>query len=81
MELSKIIEGLSILYEFYENDDYHLQADEDAIYLDATDKPLDEDSIVKMVELGWHQEYEGLDMTHDFIPEDYDPSEDWVAYT
>jgi hypothetical protein len=81
MELSKIIEGLTILYDFYDEDDCHLSTDDgNEIYMSVTDRPLDEESVAKMVELGWHQEYEGLDYSTDFTAEDYDANEEWIAY-
>lgn len=82
MSTKQLIEGMQTLMPFYENEGgYHTGADHDVVYMYATDRPLDEKSLEKMIELTWHQEYDGRDYGKDFSKSDYRPDESWHFYT
>lgn len=82
MRTREIIEGLQTLMPFYDNQDgFHNGAEHDVFYAYATDKPLTDDALSKMIELGWHQEHDGRDYEEDFTQTDYRPDESWVCYT
>jgi hypothetical protein len=82
MTTRNIIEGLQTLMPFYDKPDgYHVGAEHDVIYGYATDKPLTPEALAKMIELGWHQEYDERDYDEDFSAADYRPDEGWHAYT
>lgn len=80
MKTRDIIEGLQTLMPFYENKDgFNTGAEHDILYAYPTDKPLSDEAIDKMIELGWHQEYDGLDYNKDFSRTDYRQDESWVV--
>ncbi len=75
MRLGNFREGLEILTRYFNDPDgYHIGAEHDQIYIYATNRPLSEEDVAKMVELGWFQ---------DELPEDapYDPEEGWSVFT
>lgn len=81
MTTNNIIQGLQILRPFYKKPDgYNCGANHDVIYGYATDSPLPEECILKMIELGWHQEYDGRDYGEEFSLKDYREDESWHAY-
>ena len=81
MKLPNIIEGLQTLLPYYSNKDgFHSGAEHDVFYAYKTDQPLSDNAISKMISLGWHQEYVGLDYCKDFSNEDYKQDESWVCY-
>src|SRR5687768_4768735 len=56
MMLGKFIEGLEILRGYYKDPDgCHIGAEHDQFFVYATDKPLSEEDVKKMQELGWFQ--------------------------
>lgn len=77
MQLSKFIEGLTILRPHYNDQDgYHLGAEHDQIYIYATDTPLSEEELKKLYGLGFFQPD-----VEDFVgPESYQPQDGWSAY-
>ena len=76
-----IIQGLLILNQYYdENNKYTISAEHDVLYAGATDTPLPEGTILKMIELDWHQEHDDRDYGEDFMLDDYRPDEPWVVY-
>lgn len=78
MSLKDFLEGVAIIQAFYdEPGGYHLGAEHDQIYLYATTKPMDEDSVKKLRELGWFQVGAVDDGEGDVV---YDPSASWSAF-
>lgn len=74
MNLKNLIEGINILKKYYADPDgYHLSAEHDIIYLDATLNPVSEDDIKTLFGLGWFQEGVSDD-------EPYNLYESWCAY-
>jgi hypothetical protein len=79
MKLSNLIDGLTTLRPYYDDQDgYHTGAEHDQIYAYATSRPLTPEDVAKMKELGWFQP--------DASPKDdedppYDPEEGWSAFT
>ena len=77
MRLSKFIQGLQILQQYYKNaDGYHLSAERKEIKLYATDTPLPDEDVKKLRELGWFQPNDEEDADHHYS---YDPEESWMA--
>ena len=73
MRLSKFIQGLQILQQYYKNaDGYHLSAERNEIKLYATDTPLPDEDVKKLRELGWFQlcEWNNCDQHPSYAPED-----------
>ncbi len=79
MTTKNIIEGLTILEKYRSKPDgYNCGAEHDEIFGFATDLPLSEEDLARMLELGWSQvEFRGDD---DMKPTDYDPEDGWSAY-
>lgn len=74
MNLKNFCEGLAILAPHYDKlDGYHLGAEHDQIFLYATNRPLSEEAVAKMRELGWFQPEQDDDAP-------YDPGEGWSAF-
>lgn len=81
MRLSNLIEGLKILQPYYNNPDgYHVGAEHDQFYAYATDRPLPETAVDRMVDLGWFQPDAEVGNDEDFGIEHYSVSEAWSAY-
>jgi len=81
VKTNNIIKGMQILEPYYSKPDgYHTGADHDVIYAYATDSPLSEGDIAKMIELGWHQEHDGRNYENEFSAADYRQEESWIAY-
>ena len=80
MRMDEFREGLEILGRYFDEPGYDLGAEHDTIYVYATDRPLIETDLSRLIELGWHQEYNGRDYHEDFSKADYKPDEGWVAY-
>jgi hypothetical protein len=76
MKLSNFIEGLTILRPYYNDPDgYHIGAEHDQFFAYATDKPLSDEDVDKMRELGWFQpDGEPMDSI-------YYPNDGWNAFT
>ena len=81
MNLSNFIGGLSILSEYYDDQEcYPLGAEHDIVYLAETDRPLNEKDVSYLRELGWFQEghAEAEDAGGTAV---YDPAAGWAAFT
>lgn len=79
MNLKDIRTGIETLQPYYDKPDgYHLNAEHDQIWLDATDKPLSPEDVQKMIDASWWQERSNYDK--DFTAADYDPEEGWTGY-
>ena len=75
MKLSNFIEGLKTLQPYYKGGDgYHIAAEHDQFYAGKTDSPLTSADVQKMRDLGWFQPEQEDDA-------EYDPREDWSAFT
>ena len=63
MTTQNIIAGLQ-LTQLYRNrkDTFATGADHDVIYIYATDRPLSEEHVNTMIDLGFHQEFHGADL-------------------
>ncbi len=86
MRTKDIIEGLTILEKYRsEPDGYNTGAEHDQIYAYATDSPVSEEDVKRLVELGWFQPDVEIgrpesDSSQDFSIENYDPSERWSCF-
>ena len=78
MLLSKLIQGLQIFQKYYNTDGYNTGAEHDQFYAYATDKPLSEEDLRRVVVLGWFQD--DVEFEDEFKPSDYDPEHGWSAY-
>ena len=76
MNLKNFIEGISILSNYYDNQEggYHLGAEHDTIYLYSTGKPLSTSDVCRMHELGWWQD------DCDSDKGEYDQDSSWCAF-
>lgn len=73
MTLGNFIEGCKILQPYYDKPNgYHLGAEHDQIYVYATEKPLSDEDVAKMRDLGFFQP--------DCSEEEYDPKDGWSAF-
>ena len=83
MQLKYLIEGLQILQPYYDKPDgYYVGAGHDQFFAYATDRPLSEGAVKRMVELGWFQPDVNIPEDGDgyFKPEHYQPEEGWSAF-
>lgn len=79
MKTTNIIEGLKILHPYYDDPEgSHNGAEHDEFYAYATDKKVSKKDLIKLVELGWHQDVDTGD--YEFNPSHYDVEESWIAY-
>lgn len=82
MKTPAIIEGLTILQKYRDKPDgFHTGAEHDVLYSYATDKPLSQEDLTRMVELDWWQEVSCGDRDDEFSVEHYDASEGWSCFT
>lgn len=86
MKTPDIIEGLTILQKYRATpDSYHTGAEHDCIYAFATDRPVLEPDLSRLIELGWFQENADFgddeETGGDFAAKHYDPEESWCCYT
>lgn len=83
MKTSAIIEGLTILEKYRDKPDgYNCGAEHDVLYADATDRPVEQPDLDRLIELGWFQEDAYTDDDADeFVAVHYDPSECWACFT
>jgi hypothetical protein len=82
MKLKNFVEGLEILKSYFEDQDgYHIGAEHDIFYVYATDTPLPETAIKKLLELGWFQEEMEAADNGEFDTSSYDPEKGWAAFT
>ena len=81
MKTQQVIDGLVLLQKYRDHkDSYDIGADHEVIYAYSTTRPLTTQDIQKMIDLGWHQEYDGRDYNKDFDISDYRHDETWHAY-
>ena len=81
MRLSNFIEGLNILQPYYDNPNgFHVGAEHDQFYAYATEKPLSEAALNKLVELGWFQPDVEVPDDEEYNAKLYQPEEGWSAY-
>jgi hypothetical protein len=74
MKIQAFIEGLNILSGYFDGGDgYHIGAEHDQFYVYATHKPLTDEDVAKMRELGWFQPDLGDDAP-------YSPEDGWSAF-
>ena len=75
MRLKHFIEGLQILYPYFDDGNgFHIGAEHDEFYVYKTNKPLSKTDIDKLYSLGWFQ-----DETED--ADKYDVNYGWMAFT
>lgn len=80
MTTKTVIEGLTILEKYREKPDgYNTGAEHDQIYAYATDKPVDEADLKRLVELGWFQE-DAETGDEEFGVKHYDADVGWTCY-
>ena len=78
----ELIEGLQILQQYRDKPNgFDIGADHDVIYAYRTDRPLSAEHILRLIELGWHQEHDERNYNDDFALKDYRQEESWRAYT
>lgn len=78
MKTTAIIEGLTILQKYYNQDGFNVGAEHDVLHGYATDTPVDDDDLSRLIALGWFQLCED---DEEFTAEYYDPQESWTCYT
>ena len=84
MKTSAIIEGLTILEKYRDKPDgFNCGAEHDALYAYATDTPVGESDMARLIKLGWFQEGAdyGDEDDDEFAAKHYDPEESWTCYT
>ena len=82
MKTKDIIEGLSILEKYRKKPDgYNCGAQHDVLYAYATDKPVKQPDLDRLIELGWRQEDVDMGEDDDFAAKHYDPGESWYCFT
>lgn len=78
MRTIHIIAGITTLAHYRDKTDgFDIGADIDEIHARATDKPLSEANVAKMLALGWFQR-NGADADNPDAA--YDPTEGWTCY-
>ena len=81
MKTSAIIEGLTILQKYRDRDGHDCDARYEELHADATDRPIEQPDLARLIELGWFQEYADYPDDEEFTEADYDPGESWECYT
>jgi hypothetical protein len=84
MQTAKIIEGMTILEKYRDKPDgWNCGAEHDVIYVYATDKPVAEPDLSRLVELGWFQTdpLDGDDEDEDFTAKRYNHESGWECFT
>ena len=83
MKTSQIIEGLTILEKYRDKPDGHsCDTGHDVLYAKATDRPVEQPDLDRLIEMGWFQvgvEYEdGADQK--FTADFYASERDWLCF-
>jgi alkylation response protein AidB-like acyl-CoA dehydrogenase len=74
MNLKNFIKGIRLLRPFYADPDgYHIQAEHDQFFMDATNRPVPREIVKELKDLGWFQPNVDKD--------GYDISESWSCNT
>ena len=85
MILSELREGLEILSRYFDKDGYHTAAEHDVFYVYATNRPVVEPDLSRLIKLGWFQDVDTSDddesESGDFEAKHYNPEESWQAFT
>lgn len=81
MQLSKIIAGLQVFARYYDKDGYHADAQHDVLNVYPTDKPLSDEDLKAVVELGWLQEEADFESAAENLRSEYRPDEGWYCFT
>ena len=80
MQLDQFLAGLSLLRDYYDDPaGYHLGAEHDIIYVYPTDKPVSEEHLSQLEELGWFQP-DVETGEESWTPANYDPEEGWGVF-
>lgn len=84
MRVNEIIEGLMILNGYMaDSKSFNMGAEHDVVYFYATDEPIAEPDLRRLVELGWFQEHadyaDDEETGGEFGVKHYDPQESWSA--
>ena len=78
--LDKFLKGIAIIQPYYDDPKgYHLGAEHDTIYIYATDRPMGNDDVADLMQLGFFQPDVRVDKDEHTV-EDYDPEEGWAIY-
>ena len=81
MTTKKVIEGLTILEKYRANEDgSNTGAEHDQIYAYATEKPVNDDDLKRLVELGWFQQDVETGDDDEFGVKHYDAEEGWSCF-
>ena len=84
MITKNLIAGIILLDTYRDNPGSHdLSAEHDTVYLYSTNRPLSEEDVKKMEDLGFVQEStDSYDPDESWIAstDSYDPDESWIAY-
>ena len=85
MQTSAIIEGLTILEKYRDKPDgYNCGAEHDILYVYATDKPVESDDLLRLIELGWFQDDadygDDPDSDGEFAAKHYNPDLSWSCF-
>lgn len=81
MKTKDIAEGLLILANYYTNPDgYHVDASHDVLYVQATDRPVEQHALEQLVAIGWFQENVDRGDAMEYAAAHYDPDEGWTCY-
>ncbi len=75
MKLSEFTEGLDILKKYFNDPNgYHIGSEHDQFYVYATDKPVSDEDVKILLELGWFQPETNDD-------DGYSPEDGWSVFT
>lgn len=75
---AKIISGMQTLLPYYDDPEgFHVSAEHDEIQMHATDRPVSDADVEKLIALDWFQSgYEG----DEFTLAEYNVEESWLVY-
>ena len=80
MKTLDIIAGLQTLMPFYHDQNgSHNYFEFELLFACPTDNPLLDETIDKMIELGWFQDHPERNYKEEFSRKDYRPYETWVS--
>ena len=81
MTTKNVIEGLSILEKYRDKPDgYNTGVEHDQIYAYPTAKPVNDDDLKRLVELGWFQQDVETGDDDEFGAKHYDAAEGWSCF-
>jgi len=82
MKTIDLMAGLHTLLPYYDNvDGYHTSAEHDVLSTYPTDRPLSEDDVQRMLDLGWFQEDSEWEDSDEMKATDYKTDESWACFT